>query len=429
MFWLIETEKDLEYLQHRPIKEAFVEIIPYHDHIHPVLNDVSLVYIRPFNDTKGYMLCIDHSETTSLNKTVIGGILQNIERVWVQDKKQALYYFPLKCLCDLSQLIPPYIQEPPKVYNHFYSKYPNYKETNKLIPVTKHYERCEHIYKHVRSVLPKELPSWFDFYNNKVVLAFFGIEKNGLKINKYEFDKHYELNQEFYSIQDDRIYTSYNLATTTRRPSNSFNGVNFAAINKDNGARRSYISSHGYVEFDISAYHPTIVGRLLAYDFGDVDVHQAFADLYQTSYQEAKEITFKQLYGGVFKEYEHLEFFQQVKEFVTTNWETFNNTGQVIVPISGYCFEKDKLENMNPQKLFNYMLQNIETAINTKILMDIHKLLRGRKTKIVLYTYDSFLFELGEDEEGIEIEINEIFKKYKLTTKTKKGYDYDFTRK
>jgi len=429
MFWLIETEKDLEYLQHRPIQEAFVEIIPYHDHIHPTLNDVSLVYIRPFNDTKGYMLCIDHSETTSLNKTVIGDILQSIGRVWVQDKKQALYYFPIKCLHDLSQLIPPYIQEPPKVYNHFYSKYPNYKETNKLIPVTKHYEKCEHIYKYVRSVLPKELPSWFDFYNNKVVLAFFGIEKNGLKINKYEFDKHYELNQEFYSIQDDRIYTSYNLATTTRRPSNSFNGVNFAAINKDNGARRSYISSHGYIEFDISAYHPTIVGRLLAYDFGVSDVHQAFADLYQTSYQEAKEITFKQLYGGVFKEYEHLEFFQQVKEFVDNNWNEFNTSGQVTVPISGYCFEKDKLENMNPQKLFNYMLQNIETAINTKILMDVHKLLRGRKTKIVLYTYDSFLFELGEDEESIEIEINEIFKRYKLTTKTKKGYDYDFTRK
>jgi len=327
MFWLIETEKDLEYLQHRPIKEAFVEIIPYHDYIHPTLNDVSLVYIRPFNDTKGYMLCIDHSETTSLNKTVIGDILQSIGCVWVQDKKQALYYFPIKCLHDLSQLIPPYIQEPPKVYNHFYSKYPNYKETNKLIPVTKHYEKCEHIYKYVCSVLPKELPSWFDFYNNKVVLAFFGIEKNGLKINKYEFDKYYELNQEFYSIQDDRIYTNYNLATTTRRPSNSFNGVNFAAINKDNGARRSYISSHGYIEFDISAYHPTIVGRLLAYDFGVPDVHQAFADLYQTSYQEAKEITFKQLYGGVFKEYEHLEFFQQVKEFVDNNWNEFNTSG------------------------------------------------------------------------------------------------------
>jgi hypothetical protein len=219
------------------------------------------------------------------------------------------------------------------------------------------------------------------------------------------------------------------LATTTRRPSNSFNGVNFAAINKDNGSRRSFISSHGFVEFDISAYHPNIVSRLLAYDFGVQDVHQAFADLYGTSYQEAKEITFKQLYGGIFKEYEHLEFFQQVKEFITTNWETFNNTGQVTIPVSGYCLKKSELENMNPQKLFNYMLQNVESAMNTYILMDIHKLLKGRKTKIVLYTYDSFLFELGDGEESIENEIKQIFDKYKLQTKTSYGKTYDFTRK
>jgi hypothetical protein len=219
------------------------------------------------------------------------------------------------------------------------------------------------------------------------------------------------------------------LATTTRRPSNSFNGVNFAAINKENGSRRSFISSHGFVEFDISAYHPTIVGRLLAYDFGVPDVHQAFADLYQTSYKEAKEITFKQLYGGVFKEYEHLEFFQQVKELVAINWEAFNNSGQVIVPISGYCLEKNKLENMNPQKLFNYILQNVESAMNVHILMDIHKLLIGRKTKIVLYTYDSFLFELGEGEEDIETEIKQIFNKYRLQTKTSYGKTYDFTEK
>jgi len=428
MFWLIEKEEHLDYLRQRPIQEAFVEIIPYHDNIHPALNDVSLVYIRPFNDTKGYMLCVDHSETDSLNKTVINGILQKIDKVWVQDKKQALYYFPIKCLHDLSQFSPPYIQNT-KAHEHFYFKNTDYPKVNKLVPVSKHYEKCEHIYNHVRSVIPQELPSWFDFYNNKVVLAFFGIEKNGIKIDKYEFDKHYELNQEFYSIQGDRIYTCYNLATTTRRPSNSFNGINFAAINKDNGARRSFRSSHGFIEFDISAYHPHLVSRMVAFDFGNEDIHQTFANLYGTSYQEAKEITFKQLYGGVFKEYAHLEFFQKVSKFVEDNWKEFNNSGQVIVPISGYCFEKDKLENMNPQKLFNYMLQNVESAVNTYILMDIHKLLRGRKTQIVLYTYDSFLFEMGEGEEDIETEIQNIFKKYKLTTKTKRGYDYDFTGK
>jgi hypothetical protein len=82
---------------------------------------------------------------------------------------------------------------------------------------------------------------------------------------------------------------------------------------------------------------------------------------------------------------------------------------------------------MNPQKLFNYMLQNLESAMNVRILMDIHKLLRGQKTKIVLYTYDSFLFELGEGEENIENEIKQIFNKYKLQTKTSYGKTYDFT--
>lgn len=428
-FWLIEKEEHLEYLRQKPIQEAFVEIIPHHDNIHPALNDVSLVYIRPYNEEKGYMLCLDHSETFSLDKTLVDGILQSIDKVWVRDKKQALYYFPLKCLHDLSQLTPPYIQDSPKVFNHFYQKYPTYPKVNKLIPVTKHYERCQHIYEHVRSVLPQELPTWFDFYNNKVVLAFFGIEKNGIKINKDEFDKHYELNHENYSIQGDRIYTCYNLATTTRRPSNSFNGINFAALNKDNGARRSFRSSHGYVEFDISAYHPNLAARLVAMDFGGKDIHQEFANLYGTSYQEAKEITFKQLYGGVFKEYAHLEFFQKVSKFIDDNWREFNNSGKVIVPISGYVFEKDRLENMNPQKLFNYMLQNVESAVNTYILMDIHKLLRGKKTKIVLYTYDSFLFEIGDGEKDIEIEINKIFKKYKLPVKTSYGDTYDFTGK
>ena len=427
MFWIIETEESLEYLTHKTITEAFVEIIPLHDNVHPALNDVSLVYIRPFNDTKGYMLCVDHSETSSLNKTTIDALLQKINKVWVRDKKTALYYFPIKSLCDLSILNPTYIQSETQAHTYFYSHHTDYPKVNKLVPLSKHYQKCEHIYQQVRSVIPKELPPYFDFYNNKVVLAFFGIEKNGLKINKYEFDKHYELNNEFYSIGNDRIYTSYNLATTTRRPSNSFNGVNFAAINKDNGSRRSFISSHGFMELDISAYHPHLASRMVAFDFGTTDVHQTFADLYGTSYKEAKELTFKQLYGGVFKEYEHLEFFQKVKQFITINWEAFNNSGQVIVPISGYCFEKDKLENMNPQKLFNYMLQNVESAMNVRILMDIHKLLIGRKTKIVLSTYDSFLFELGEGEENIENEIKQIFNKYRLQIKTSYGKTYDFT--
>jgi len=80
---------------------------------------------------------------------------------------------------------------------------------------------------------------------------------------------------------------------------------------------------------------------------------------------------------------------------------------------------------MNPQKLFNYVLQNLETATNVCILIEINKLLRGKKSKIVLYTYDSFLFDIDESE-NLEQEINKIFKNKKLQTKTGYGTTYNF---
>ena len=53
-------------------------------------------------------------------------------------------------------------------------------------------------------------------------------------------------------------------------------------------------------------------------------------------------------------------------------------------------------------------------------------ILRKYKTKLVLYTYDSFLFDFKEGEDKLLNEIRDIFKKYKLNIKEIKGYDYNF---
>ena len=95
-------------------------------------------------------------------------------------------------------------------------------------------------------------------------------------------------------------------------------------------------------------------------------------------------------------------------------------------PISKHRFVKEKLDEMKPQKLLNYLLQNLETAMNVHILWDIIKLLKNKKTKIVLYTYDSFLFDVDKEEEGILEEIKKLFNKYKLQIKTCYGSNYDF---
>jgi hypothetical protein len=425
MFWLIETKEQLREFVNQDYKEVFVEVIPYHNHIHPALNDLSLVYIRPTYDSKGYMLCIDHSETMSIGKTYVEKILQHIDAVYVRDKKSFLYYFQLNKVIDISSI--KHVETPTEpVFDIFYRKHPNKTDINKIIPIVKHYEVCENIYNKLQQVILEPKPDYVKFYN-KGALAFFGIEKNGIKINKDKFYKYYEPNNESYSIYNNRIFTQYNLNTTTRRPSNAFNSINFAALKKDNHSRSSFIPSNNeFLEIDISAYHPTLAAKLVGYEFSNPDIHSEFATLYNVDYKTAKELTFKQLYGGVFKEYQHLEFFQKVQKYTSKAWEEFESSHIFTAPVSNYIFEKDKLKDMNPQKLFNYILQNLETSTNIQILLKIHKILANKNTKIVLYTYDSFLLDWDEDEEQELEQIKDIFKEQNLLIKISRGRNYDF---
>jgi hypothetical protein len=79
---------------------------------------------------------------------------------------------------------------------------------------------------------------------------------------------------------------------------------------------------------------------------------------------------------------------------------------------------------MNPQKLLNYVLQNLETANNVLILYEIFKILRGKNTKLVLYVYDSFLFDVDKNEKEVLAQILEVFKNKNLQVKFKKGNNY-----
>jgi hypothetical protein len=80
---------------------------------------------------------------------------------------------------------------------------------------------------------------------------------------------------------------------------------------------------------------------------------------------------------------------------------------------------------MNPQKLFNYFLQSLETINNARMIKDMIKVLRNKNTKLVLYVYDSFLFDLDDNEEEIVEELLDIFNKNKFKVKIKKGTNYD----
>ena len=418
MFWLVESKVQFEQFSNANWKKVFIELIPNSYLIHPSQNSICAVYIRPLESTKGFIVPLHHSETLNVNITDINMMLHKFDSIYVRDKKEFLHYLPLKGLFDINQQNPPYIPELLQTHHIFNKRFPNKKNINRIIPIVKHYEYCEEIYNNLKDKINGKIN---EFYNNKSSMVFNSIERNGLRVNREKFESH------FHPIDGEYVYTQYNFKTLTGRPSNKFKGVNYAALNKENSSRESFIPRNDiFVEFDIGAYHPTLLAKLVGYDFGNKDIHSAFAEMYGVEYKKAKELTFKQLYGGVFDQYKHLEFFQKVQVYTDNLWEEFNEKGWIECPISKHRFEKDKLSDMKPQKLLNYLLQNLETAMNVHILWEIIKLLRNKKTKIVLYTYDSFLFDLDKEEEDVLGEIKELFNKNKLQIKTCHGSDYNF---
>ena len=421
MYWLIEDEEQLKVFNNSGFKEAFIEVIPFNNNIHPTQNNVSLVYVRPILASKGYMLCINHSECLNALNTRIDIILQKFDILYCRDKKEILHYFPLKALYDINTPPTTYIQPTTITHDLFYRQHGDNKEINTIIPIVKHYEVCEQIFGDLKDNINKEKNKYNEFYNSKTTMVFNAIERSGIRVHKQTFEDY------FHPIDSEFIHTQYNLKTTTTRPSNKFKNVNYAALNKENGCRKSFIPRNSkFVEVDISAYHPSLAARLVNYSFPTSDIHSHFASLYKVDYKKAKELTFKQLYGGVFDNYRGLEFFQKIEKYIIEIWDKFNRDGFVECPISNFVYTKDGLENMNPQKLFNYILQNMETSQNILILWDIFCMLRGYNTKLVLYTYDSFLFDYDEDEKELLKDIKKIFKKYNLNIKEVEGYDYSF---
>ena len=420
-FYLIENTEQLSTFYYQEFKRAFVEVIPFNDLVHPTLNKVSLVYIKPLTDDneKGYMVCIDHSEALNVQIKHVNQVLKEFDEVYVRDKKTFLYYFQLKCCINLPHHLNTYIHPTTQVHTHFYNTYSSRLDINRIIPLVKHHERCEAIFEQIKHYCIKT-PS------DNLEQMFLFIEKNGIKINETLFNQYFKPTNHDFSIQDGKIYTQYNLHTTTGRPSNAFNGINFAALNKDNGCRQAFIPEHDqFVEIDVSAYHPTLAAQLVGYKF-DKPIYETFAQYVGVEIKQAKELMFKQLYGGIYKEYKQWEFFILIQQYIDRIWNEFETQGWVCVPNSTKVFYKNQLKDMNPQKLFNYFLQSLETTNNGYIIKDIIKVLRDKNTKLVLYTYDAFLFDLDNTEKDILEQIKNIFNQRGLNVKFSYGSDYDF---
>ena len=75
---------------------------------------------------------------------------------------------------------------------------------------------------------------------------------------------------------------------------------------------------------------------------------------------------------------------------------------------------------------WNYLIQLAETESKMDVITDIIELLKDKKSKLVLYLYDSFLFDFNkEDGKNLIVDIKNIIeRKGKYPTKIKVGQNY-----
>jgi hypothetical protein len=265
--------------------------------------------------------------------------------------------------------------------------------------------------------LPTPTPSWID---DTMIPLLSDIERLGIRVDREKFSDRFPHSNK--QLKEDRIYTEYNPYTITSRPSNRHGGINFGALNKKDGTREVFVPkpNHIYLQFDFDAYHPRIIGKMINYELPKTSVHQWLADQYGCDYNEGKGITFQILYGGVPDEFTEIPYYNKVKVFIDTMWEKVQEKGYVStlkrnIPLSS-------IEDPNPQKVFNYLLQATETEFNIEVMKRLSE--RGLPLPI-LYTYDSFLFEYDVDG-GMDLakELKETLESLGFPVKADWGTDY-----
>jgi len=411
---LIESNIDLQLLNPKDV--TLVVPVWSSPRGHELMFPISFVYIRT-KDTD-FILNFQHIDANSVSQ------------------------FPIEKLCNENTLVlgNRYIQSKgldyewvyfeeygkPFIFNEFaeslYKGYRNdYTEMNDCIPLMKWYE----LLKAIPDIQNRR--SWYRTYSDSIQ-TLGRLEGAGVKVEEEKFIDSFSFNPAF--IDAGKVYTQYNPYTTTGRPSNRHLNVNYSALNKSDGTRSAFVSRFEggtLLQFDYESYHIRLIAKLIGYEFPKgVTAHQHLADLYGCDYETAKKVTFTYLYGGLDDSARTIPFFIEVDKYIKGLYQKFVISGRLTTPLYKREIHFSKIEGATEQKVFNYLLQALETEINYMKIGKVLDWLECKKSKMVLYTYDAFLIDTHPNErDEILKSVTTIMEEGGFPVRAEEGKNYD----
>lgn len=438
MHYIVEVEFQLEQLKNFG-DACFINLITNNDYFHPKLAHPSLLYIRPLHkNAKGFMIVIDHTEGFSLPMGRVKEVLSTYKQIYCLNSKFHSYFIDLP-LVDINYMLLEDGEKPMEnkgdslLINQMYTKWTEYyHDINKVIPLSKLFEYWEEVYEKIEKYTDRKLDPFYIDYEK----VYKRVEERGMSIDTQCFVQYFTPQNIAYSYNDGKIYTQYNLYNVTARPTNAFNGINFLALHKEDTSRRCFIPENSaFVEFDFDGYHLRLIANLIGYKFPeDVPIHTYLGRFYfdkeileEGEYQESKKITFQNIYGGIRSEYREIPFYKELLRYLDDMWDTYQYSGRIKLPTGKYL----KVEpDQSPLKLFNYVIQNLETDTNVKIFRKLEPLFENKKSFICLVVYDSFLIDFHlDDGKALLLDIVNLIAEEGLVVKAKYGKDYDSLKK
>ena len=393
---IVESKKEFSKFG-KDFNEYSSVVIPIQcdENKHPKATNLCLLYVKMLDgDLNEYILPFRHTDAINLNPEKYMDIMWSRQNKYTYDKKKLLHFFDWKNVYDVQ--INHYLKtnQPletddisTNAHEYFNRKYYNNPNVNCVIPIMKHLEWCRKMLDKIKLCAftgTKETEFISNIYNSEVLESLQSIESNGLQ------------------TLDGMVYSEYNPYTATGRPSNRFGGMNFAALNKKDGSRKQFVSrfKNGVlVEMDFDAYHLRLIGDKINYALPSGSVHEHMAEFYGVDYEEAKSLSFQYLYGYIPEDVIQINpYFKKVSDYVKDLWKSYNSKEFIVSDIYKRQIHKKNLTDMNANKLFNYSIQLMETENNMRVLSTLIPAIKKYKSKLILYSYDSFLFDFNMED-------------------------------
>lgn len=402
--------------------------------IHASINLLCAIYIYTEDDVER-LIPIRHTEQLRGFPEHVSAFLA-LENIFVHDKKQWLQIGGNNHVLDVKTLWWYTYNEaydeghyPTAAHQFYWRRHQTLQHVNGIVPLQQHLAMCQKIrhYAWPMCVNAEQTTSYHQF-NSTYPQVFAQIESAGLQVN--DTFRMSEL------VTDNRVYSQYNYHTMTGRPSNAYRGFNYAAMNKEDGTRAAFCSrfdNGALVEMDFDSYHVRLIAKLIKYELPVSSIHDYLGQFYfgvsqltEEQRAESKQITFRLLYGSIDSEFLAIPFFRQVNTFIYTLWDKWKMNGRIETPVLKRPITKDMVKNMTANKLFNYLLQAVETEVSVQKLQRVQNILTAYKTVIILYTYDSILFDMPITEaKALLPQINQVLEAGNFPSKVKCGNIYN----